>query len=133
MNEILKMSVTRRSWLCGLAALCAALWLTGCDDATDDNDFDHVPPVGKGAMIVDNLSPTDINVYVDGGFVGQVDDDDDRPFDLKPGVHRVVLDEEDGGRRWSADLDILEGRLTLLRVTLDVSDQDDFNVDVDFD
>jgi hypothetical protein len=116
----------------GVLALCAALWVTGCDDV-GDNDFDHDPPAGKGAVIVDNISPTDINVYVDGRSVGQVDDDDDRPFDLSPGVHRVVLDEDDGSRRWSADIDVLAGRLTILRVTLDTGDRDDYNVDVDFD
>jgi hypothetical protein len=120
-------------WLCGLVALCSVVWMTGCDDLEDEKNFDYVPPSGKGALIVDNLSPTDVNVYVDGGSVGRVGDDDDKPFNLQPGVHRVVLDEEDGGRRWSSDLDILDGRLTILRVTLDTGDFNDYKVDVEFD
>lgn len=120
-------------WLCGLAAVCFVVGMTGCDDLEDEKDFGYVPPAGKGALIVDNLSPTDVNVYVDGGSVGQVGDDDDKAFNLQPGVHRVVLDEEDGGRRWSSDLDVLEGRLTILRVKLDTGDFNDYDVDVEFD
>lgn len=112
-----------------LPALCAAVWLAGCDDITDD-DFDYVPAAGYGALIVDNNSPTDVNVYVDGASVGRVGDNDDKAYDLTPGVHRIVLDEDDGSRQWGGDVDILEGRQTILRVTLDGSG---YRVNEEFD
>lgn len=123
---------TRRG-LYGLMAICVAVWMAGCDDPSDNTDFDYVPPSGSGALIVDNLSPTDVKVYVDGSSVGRVGDDHDEHFDLRPGVHRVVLDEEDGHRNWSGDVDILEGRLTVLRVTLEAGSQNSYRVKIEID
>ena len=119
-------------WVCGMFSLCVAFWVAGCDDPSDNTDFDYVPPSGHGAIIVDNLSPTDVNVFVDGSSVGRVGDDHDEHFDLTPGSHRVVLDQEDGGRSWGGDVDVLDGRLTILRVTLDTGDQHGYKVKVEF-
>jgi hypothetical protein len=105
------------------------LCLTGCDDGPDDYD----PPAGYGALSVDNQTSTDIYVYVDGLEVGKVGDFSDKHFDLTPGIHRVVLDEHDGSRNWRMNIDILDDRLTILKVTLDTWDNDDYNVSVDFE
>jgi hypothetical protein len=106
--------------------------MAGCDDPGESKDFDHVPPEGQGALIVDNLTPTDINVYVDGALAGRVGDDTDRAFDLAPGAHRVVFDEEDGNRAWGQDVDVLNGRQTILWVTLE-SGTTTYKVRVEFD
>ena len=95
-------------------ALCAAC-LLGCDDPSS---FDHTPPSGQGTLIVDNLTPDDINVYLDGASLGQAGDDSSRTYDMKPGVYRVVLDDEHHDRSYASDVDILEGRLTVLHVHL---------------
>lgn len=114
---------------CALAALAA---LSGCD-ATDEEDYDYTPPAGKGALIVDNKTSSDIDVYIDGVLQGQAGDDADTHFDLAPGEHRLVLDEEDGNRDFAADIDILEGRLTIVRVTYDVTDSSDFDATITLD
>lgn len=115
------------------AALAAAAFLAaGCDD--DGNDgYHHTPAAGQGAIVVDNLTWSDLEVYVDGVLIGTVGDDDDRGFDLAPGVRRVVLNEEDGSRTFRDDVDVLADRLTVLKVTVDVADPDALFVDLFFD
>ena len=98
-------------------ALAAALLLAvaGCED---ESDFDHDPPAGKGSLVIDNITVNEINVYVDGAFVGRVGDFGDRTDDLDPGLHRLVLDQRDGDRYRAEDVDILAGRLTVVSVRL---------------
>lgn len=79
-------------------------------------DRDHVPPQGYGALFVENNTSRELRVYVDGDLVGSVGRYSDRPFDLKPGVYRVVLDQKDSARNWRDDIDIINGRLTVLDV-----------------
>ncbi len=116
-------------FFCGFVALAITCCLTGCDDGHDD----YNPPAGYGALMLDNQSPTDIKLYVDGVYVGKVGDYSDKHYDFKPGVYRVVLDEHDGNRNWSREVDILDGRVTVLKATLDVWDSHDYRVSVDFD
>jgi hypothetical protein len=110
------------SLLAGLALLLGS----GCE--TDDEDYDHDPPLGQGSIIIENFTSTDIEFFVGGRFVGEVDDDDDRAFDFRPGVYRVVLNDDDGDRSWAADVDVLEGRLTILTVRIDVSSFNGYDV-----
>lgn len=100
-----------------------AMGLTGCDV---DDDRDHVPPDGFGALFVENNTARDLRVYVDGEEKGKVNDYSDRPFDLKPGVYRVVLDQSESDRNWRDTVDIIEGRLTVL----DVADGAGLELDV---
>ena len=121
-------------WVCGVFALFVVGWMAGCEKPSDNSSFDYVPPSGSGAIIVDNLTPTGIQVYVDGTSVGDVGEDRNEHFDTKPGEHRVVLDQEkDGHRSWGDDIDILDGRLTILRVTIDTSNQSGYIVTVEID
>jgi hypothetical protein len=100
-----------------LAAL--SLGLVACDDDSDDIDG-YTPPPGKGALTVDNNTFTDIEVYVDGAPLQRVNDGKFRRYDLEPGVRRVLLvDDERDVRSYSADVDILRGRQTILDVTVD--------------
>ena len=127
----MKASASWKRWL-GLAAMAATVvfGFAGCE--TDD-DYDHDVPAGKGTLVVDNQTPDRIRVYVDGAQVQNVGDGHERYYDLDPGVYRVVLDGDDTDRNWADDVDVLEGRLTILKVTDDLGDFDDFNVDLDFD
>jgi len=106
--------------------LAAALFTTGCE--WDDEEYDHNPPAGQGSLIVDNYTSTDIEVFVDGVRLGEARNDRDRAFDLAPGVYRLVLNDEDDRRNWAGDVDVLEGRLTILTVRIDASDFDDYDV-----
>lgn len=98
------------------AAMLAGLLLaSGCDS---EDDFDHTPAAGQGALIVDNQGVMDVDVFVDGALIGEVRDGDWKAFDLAPGVPRVVVDEDDGDRSFATDVDILEDRNTILTVTV---------------
>ena len=70
---------------------------------------------------------------MDGLYVGKVGNYSDKHYDFRPGSHRVVLDEHDGGRRWSGDIDILDGRLTIIKARFDFNHSRDYWVDVDLD
>ena len=73
------------------ASLC--LWLgAGCDEEAYE---DHVPSAGNGSLIIDAY----------------------RIFDLAPGLHRLVAAEAgEGDRSYRDDIDILEGRLTIVEL-----------------
>lgn len=97
--------------------MCVALagWLCGAGCESDDLP-DHEPPPGRGSLIVDNRTVYRLDVYLDGQNRGSVDDFDTQVYDLFPGVHRLVLDpDEDFPDTAAADVDILEGRRTVVQ------------------
>jgi len=98
--------------------LVAALLVgAGCED-NNDNDFNHDPPAGQGSLIVDNQTPDDFKLYVDGIREQDVRDGHWEAVDLTPGVRRAVLVDEDANdRSYANDVDILEGQQTIIRVT----------------
>ena len=103
---------------CGWAARLAfgmilALGLCACDG----DDWNHTPPAGMGSIIVDNRTADGVNVYLDGYYTNRVSDFDNAAFDLAPAIHRVVLDESHGSRAWRGDVDVLEGKLTVIEVS----------------
>jgi hypothetical protein len=113
-----------------LLAVPLVLVMTGCE--TEDYS-DHKPPAGQGSLIVDNHTADHISIFLDGAARGEVNDSSDRILDLKPGVYRLVLTEEDGGNRsYGADVDVLEGRLTILEVWTS-SDPHAYDVTTRFD
>ena len=126
---------TRADWMKGLGMLAMAAmvttWSAGCDD--DDDDYDHASPAGMGTLVVDNNTPDRVRVFVDGVSVQSVGKGDKRYYDLDPGDYRIALDGEDTDRFWTGDADILQGRLTILKVSDDLGDFDDFDVDFDYD
>ncbi|MFO1491209.1 MAG: hypothetical protein U1F77_14390 [Kiritimatiellia bacterium] len=109
----------------------AVLASAGCDDA--DGEFSHKAPAGQGSLIVDNRTTARFEVFVDGEKLARVGSNNDRAFDLQPGVHRVVIDEDDGRRGEGNDVDILEGRLTVLRIQSDFSDSSELDLDIYLD
>lgn len=119
----------------GAAALAVAAFLAlfplGCE--YDDDDFDHDPPAGLGTLYVDNNTGDDLDVFVDGAEMQGVGDYDERFYDLAPGVRRVVLDEDDGDRSFADDVDVLEGRRTIIDVSRDSDDFDRYDVVIYFD
>ena len=101
-----------------LSRACVAacmLSLVACDDGRDE----HKPASGLGAIQVDNNTSTELAVYVDGVKLGNVDSYKDEAYDLAPGLHRVVLDERgDGDKSDARDVDVLEGKTTVLDVSV---------------
>ncbi len=106
------------------------LLITGCE--YEEDYYDHVPAPGKGSIIIDNNTSQDINFYVDGERVSEIGDYRERIFDLEPGVRRVVLDEEDGDTTYREDVDVLDGRLTILKVWADIGVAE-YIVEIDFE
>ncbi len=107
-------SMTRLSQrACAAAALAMGLSFAGCDWG---DKRDHVPPDGLGALYVQNNTSLDLRVYVEGEEKGRVRSYSDRPFDLEPGVYRIVLDQRNSSRNWRDTVDVIEGRLTVLDV-----------------
>ena len=103
----------------------------GCDDS--DGQFSHKPPAGQGSLIEDNRTSAKFEVYIDGEKLARVATFDDRAFDLAPGVHRVIVADDDGRRGDARDVDILVGRRTVLRIESDFSDDDDLDIDTYID
>ena len=118
----------RRLGLLALAVLAASC--VGCDD--DDDDFDRVPPAGQGSLVVDNNTGDRVRVFIDSSQVPSVGKYDDRYYDLNPGSYRIALDGDDTDRFWTGEVDILQSRVTVLDVTDDLGDFDDFDVDIDY-
>lgn len=120
------------SWSRGLLAVLVAFVFAGCDDGHDDFDVDPAP--GYGAMIVDNNSGSDFDVYGDGHYLGEVESGDHLSQEFTPGVVRVFLRQRGGDHRgYGDDLDILEGRRTILRIYRSQFAWDDFRVSVEYD
>ena len=114
----------------GLRALCVsmALWfVTGCDDG----DPDRTPPVGQGSIFVNNQTSSDLQIYIDGIRFETVQDYEDKYYDLAPGLYRIIIDEQDGDRTYRDDVDVIEGRITVIDVAME-SFGDDFDVEVFF-
>ena len=112
-----------------VAFLCCAI---GCDE--DEEEFlDHVPAAGQGSLVVDNNTVEDIDVFVDGLFQGRVRDGDEGTADMAPGEYRVFLDSADSDRTYQGDVDVLEGRLTILHVSIDSSSTFAFSVQVEYE
>lgn len=122
----------RALWLTVCMALLAAAILTGCE-YDDDDDFSHRPPAGKGSLIVDNRTASDIAVYADGARLADADDLDDSAYDLDPGVRRILLDERGGDGTFRGDVDIIEGRVTVIDVRSDPFDATRFDIAVFLD
>lgn len=100
-------------WLARLAGgLLLMLGLGACDDG----GWNHTPPAGQGSIIVDNRTGDGVNVYLGGYFTNQVAAYDHEYYDLPPGIWRVILDQGHGNRNWRADVDVLEGKLTVIEV-----------------
>ena len=100
--------------------------LVGCE--LDDEDYDHNPPAGLGTMYIDNNTYDSLEIYVDAVKVGEVDDYDTRYFDLEPGTHRIIVQEEGGTTSFRDDIDIVEHERTIVDVSYDSNDSSEYDV-----
>ena len=100
--------------------------LVGCE--LDDEDYDHNPPAGLGTMYIDNNTYDSLEIYVDAVKVGEVGDYDTRYFDLEPGTHRIIVQEEGGTTSFRDDIDIVERERTIVDVSYDSNDSSEYDV-----
>ena len=126
---MLSFRIKHGGWVARLAGgMILLLGLCACDN----DDWNHTSPAGMGSIIVDNRTVDGVNVYLDGYYTNRVSDFDHEAFDLAPATHRVVLDEAHGSRNWRDDVDVLEGKLTVLEVNAGFYSSD-YNVRIYFD
>ena len=104
--------------------LMAGFLLTGCDD----DDIDHRPPEGQGAISLNNRTASDITVFVDSERQPAVEAFSDRSYDREPGTYRLVLDENGGDRYYSGDVDVVADRLTVVDIGVESFDFNDFDI-----
>ncbi|HMO51570.1 MAG TPA: hypothetical protein PKE26_01810 [Kiritimatiellia bacterium] len=105
-------SIGRRT--IAVLACLLVIGLSGCDD-----DLDHQPPAGQGAVIINNQTGSDIRVFLDGEEQPTVRAYRDRAIDRPPGVYRLVLDQRGGDRTFRDDIDVIANRLTVVDVATD--------------
>lgn len=107
--------------------LAATAGLVGCE-LDEEDDYDHNPPAGLGTMYIDNNTADSLEVYADSVKIGEVGDNDADYFDLTPGTHRLVVQEEGGTASFRDDIDIIEGERTIVDVSYDVGDTSTYDV-----
>jgi len=119
------------SWMVAGIWVAALLSLCGCEK----DRYDHKPPEGKGAIIVENNTSDRLRVYIDGVKMDRVNGWKHRAYDCEPGVRRVTLDGDSVRRAWSGDVDVRKGkeRLTVLVVQSPLKDSHILNVRYYFD
>ena len=120
-----------KSFLLTVLAASLSLTLLGCD--YNDDDFDHDPPAGKGTLYVVNRTANDCNVFIDGTEQRGVDADDNEWYDLDPDTARVVVDQDNTYRVFRGDVDILDGKRTILELSADPNDLNRFDAFIYFD
>ena len=124
--------MNRRSWIKGALGGVMALALLGCDE--NRHDYDDDIPDGYGALVVENNSGSDFDVYVEGYAVGRVDAGDYLEEEYEPGVLGVFLRQRHGDHKgYRDDVDILEGRRSILRIYDEFGDWGDFKITVEYD
>ena len=117
----------RKKYKSGLglhACLGLMLAVFGCflTAGCERDRWDHKPPSGQGSIIVDNRTSNGIYVYLDGYYTNRVSSFDHETYDLNPAVRRVVLDQTNGQRSWRGDVDVIEGKLTVVEVRSETGD-----------
>ena len=126
------MSHWKRAGKCGgilLLGVLLAGWLSACDD----DRYDYDPPEGYGALIIENYTGDRVRVYVDGVQTNSVSSGGQGTYDILPGVRRIALDSEDILRSWGGDVDLLEGRRTIMELRGNSFRYEIFDVTLFFD
>jgi len=87
-----------------------------------------------GSLLINNETDNDISLFLDGIFQERVTREDKvTPYDLEPGVYRMVLEERDGSRNFRGDIDILQGGRTIVEVFRDPFDRRDYDTVIFFE
>jgi hypothetical protein len=106
---------------------------TGCetDDGSEDYE-DHVPADGMGSLVIYNRSAIEIEGYMEGSYITNVESWDWVVQDYDLGTYTVVILQEDGTKSYTADVEILEGVLTVLTLSYGGSSSSYFSVTTEY-
>lgn len=97
-----------------------AVVATGCSWSSDSK---HVPPAGKGSIIIANNSGTSFSVTINGVLnAAGMEASGSIPYDLDPGTYVITLQQVGGARSWTGSVSVQLGRLTDMDVTADPAD-----------
>ena len=99
-----------------LLALLLSLPLLGCDD---DDPLQHNPPDDQAGLIVVNNTFNEMRVFLDGERIPTVDENDDRAYNLEPGVHRITLDPRNSTAIYQEEIELIQNRSLVLIVNDD--------------
>ncbi|MDA3797537.1 MAG: hypothetical protein PF692_00445 [Kiritimatiellae bacterium] len=117
---------------------CFSFWMVigvcmfmGCEGASDGYE-DHVPAEGMGSLVAYNRTATEFSVYVAGYYMGNVTSWEYEVQDYDPGTYTVVILQEDGNKNYTADMEILEGVLTVLEVSYGNGSSKYFSVETEY-
>ena len=110
-----------------LPALTLCCLFTACETGGDDPG-DPTPIDGEAVLRVTNVSDYDSTVYFDGDYIGNVDDDSSRNWNVPTGVHRITIDNADLDNTDGAsdDYNFVAGRTTVVVIDWDWDDGDLF-------
>lgn len=111
-------------------AVLSVSGLAGCE--SKDDYLDHVPPAGKGSLIIDNWTAGEVAVYVDGTNAMNVDATSSGISDMTPGTYRIVISEDGGNHSFRDYVDILEGNLTVMKIRTAAGSMTDYSVTTEF-
>ena len=103
----------------------------GCDE-TSEGYKNHVPAEGMGSLVAYNRSAAEISGYVDGYHMGNVMSWEYVVKDYDPGTYTVVILQVDGNKNYTADLEVLEGVLTVLKVSYGDGSSKYFSVETEY-
>lgn len=102
---------------------------SGCED----DSYNYTPPAGQGAVIINNNTGDHIEVYMDGTEQPKTNSGENRAYPQTPGKIRVVLNDSGTDRTWRGDVDVLEGRNTVMDVSVNVDNWNEYLVVVYLD
>ena len=109
----------------------AGLFFIGCDEGGEGYE-DHVPADGMGCLVVYNRTAVELSGYLDGLFISNIQSWEYELKDYEPGTYKVVVLQVDGNKNYTADVEILEGVLTVLKMSFGDGSSTYFSVQTEY-
>ncbi len=104
---------------------------TGCDESSEGYE-DHVPADGMGCLVIYNRTAVKLSGYLDGFFISNIQSWEYELKDYEPGTYKVVVLQVDGNKNYTADVEILEGVLTVLKMSFGDGSSKYFSVQTEY-
>jgi len=105
---------------------------TGCEeDGTEDYE-DHVPADGMGTLVIYNRTAVEMSGYLEGSYINNIESWEWELMDYTPGTYTAVILQVDGSKSYTADVEILEGVLTVLTMSYGDSSSSYFSVSTEY-